>query len=319
AILAAAGTGCGFSDIVIGQATSGTRPTGTGSTGGSATSGGSTNGGSCLRATPDPLDFGETPVGTKLTRNLTLTNTCPSEIGRITETLEGSDADLFQLGSLPATLAARGSAQTDVTYGPLQLQTRSFANVVFTGSAGDGGQTREEMTLSLYGQPIGVGLSPNPCDFGYVPLNASTLCCSRLTNQGTTAATIVGIGDFSNAGGAFGISATDDSQPPKSIAFPLVVPAGAAARVCFTLSPTASQQYQGQATLDTAQSPSGANPVLQLAGWGGGPQIQCDPNSLAFGTVRIGTSEVKTVKCTNQGTAIPIGTNLLIGTLDVSP
>src|SRR5581483_645039 len=62
-----------------------------------------------------------------------------------------------------------------------------------------------------------------------------------------------------------------------------------------------------------------ANPVLQLAGWGGGPQIQCDPNSLAFGTVRIGTSEVKTVKCTNQGTAIPIGTNLLIGTLDVSP
>ena len=72
------------------------------------------------------------------------------------------------------------------------------------------------------------------------------------------------------------------ATPPDPITFPITVAAGASAKVCFALTPPITQQYTGQATLETTD-PGGSNPILELTGWGGGPQISCTPTSIAFG------------------------------------
>ncbi len=81
--------------------------------------------------------------------------------------------------------------------------------------------------------------------------------------------------------------------------------------------PPVSQPYSGQVTLTTTD-PSGTNPVVLLTGWGGGPQITCDPTSLAFGPTIVGIGFRVDVSCTNTGSAIP-GVNLLIEPPTASP
>ena len=68
----------------------------------------------------------------------------------------------------------------------------------------------------------------------------------------------------------------------------------------------------------TTTDPSGTNPVVLLTGWGGGPQITCDPTSLAFGPTIVGIGFRVDVSCTNTGSAIP-GVNLLIEPPTASP
>jgi hypothetical protein len=107
----------------------------------------------------------------------------------------------------------------------------------------------------------------------------------------------------------------DDATPPNPYMFPtsvnpLVIAGGQSAKVCFEFTPPITQRYSGQATLVTTD-PSGTNPILELTGWGGGPQISCSPPSLDFGSVVDGGSVTLPVTCTNTGTAIP-ETNLII-------
>ena len=63
-------------------------------------------------------------------------------------------------------------------------------------------------------------------------------------------------------------------------------------------------QYTGQVTLVT-NDPTGSNPVVQLTGWGGGPQITCRPTYLDFGGIEAFTTKWLPVICTNTGTAVP--------------
>jgi len=68
----------------------------------------------------------------------------------------------------------------------------------------------------------------------------------------------------------------------------------------------------------TTTDPSGTNPVLQLAGWGGGPQITCAPTTLDFGPIVVGKRSTLPVTCTNTGSPIP-ATNLIIDPPTASP
>lgn len=149
-------------------------------------------------------------------------------------------------------------------------------------------------------------VSPNLIDFGYVSPGSLAIRCTMVSNPCGASISITGVADFATGDGVFAVAATDD--------FPIAVGGGEHAQVCFSFTPPITQDYTGQATLLTSD---GANPVVQLTGWGGGPEISCTPLTLAFGSVPIGDASVLSVTCYNTGSAAPgVLPPLLIGPLD---
>jgi hypothetical protein len=167
---------------------------------------------------------------------------------------------------------------------------------------------------------VALTFAPNPINFGYVPTQPipPAVGCTLFTNQSNVAVNITGTADFENAAGAFALATTDDATPPNPFSLPITLQSDTSAEVCFSLTPSATQDYTGQVTLLTTD-PSGTNPVVELTGWGGGPQIVCVPVvSLGFGPVYDNTTSTMSVTCTNTGTALP-GIALTIGPLDAGP
>ena len=259
------------------------------------------------------LDFGNTLLDTTSKKSVMLSNASTVQITGIGTTVTGVDSNLFVVDEAPASLAAGSSATVDITYSPLALETRSLASVVFNGSGG------QMATLSVFGEPVGVALvvSPNPASCGFVPLNATAICCTTVSDQSSIAVSINGTSQFENAGGAFALSQTDGSMPPNSTPIPVTIQPNGSAEVCFSFTPAMAQQYNGQVTLDSTD-PSGSNPVVELTGWGGGPQIMCSPTSVSFGPTAVFETSTVSVLCTNTGTALP-GITLTLGPLDAGP
>ena len=250
-----------------GQGTSGQGTSGQGS-GGQTSNGGSATAGACsgLMVIPDTLDFDSTVINTVAKRTVMLENCSTASVTGITASLIGGDANLFVVDDAPAVLEPGASVTVDISYSPLALETRSVANVTFWGSGA------AKVILNLFGEPVAFALTvaPNPCDFGHVALGTTAVCCSTVSNQANETVSISGVGSFDNEGGAFGVATTDDSTPPNPQSFPINIPGGESAKVCFSFMPPIAQQYSGQATLLT-NDPSGTNPIIQLAGWGGVP------------------------------------------------
>ena len=88
------------------------------------------------------------------------------------------------------------------------------------------------------------------------------------------------------------------------ITFLITSAGGGSAKVCFALTPPITQDYDGQVTLETTD-PSGSNPIVELTGWGGGPQLTCAPLSIDFGQTLDHSITTIPIICTNTGTAIP--------------
>jgi hypothetical protein len=215
---------------------------------------------------PNVLDFGNAFISATVKKSVMLVNKSNAAVNGITATVSGGDANLFVVDNVPVTLAAGASATVDISYTPLKLETRSLASVELLGD--DGGKA----TLNLFGEPVDVALTeaPNPIDFGFVPLMTTVVGCTTVSNQANVPVSITDVSSFANEGGAFAEATMDDATPPNPYTFPsttapLVIDGGASGKVCFQLTPSASMQYSGQATLVT-DDPSGTNPVLTLAG-----------------------------------------------------
>jgi hypothetical protein len=201
-----------------------------------------------------------------------------------------------------------------ISFAPDALEIRSIASAIFEGS------DKEMATVNLFGEPIGVALSlaPNPINFGYVPLLTSAVACTNVTNQANVTVNVMKVINFTSESNAFEIATTDDSTPPKPFSLPLTLAAGATEKVCFTLTPSVSQQYFTQAQLQT-DDPSGTNPIVQLTGWGGGPQISCTPTSVPFGLTLTHSASTVPVICSNTGSQTVPATNLILDPPSASP
>jgi hypothetical protein len=114
----------------------------------------------------------------------------------------------------------------------------------------------------------------------------------------------------------------DDASPQNPYSFPsasapLVIDPGASGKVCFQLTPSTSIQYSGEATLIT-NDPGDTQTIVQLTGWGGGPQISCTPATADFGKTPTNTVATIPVFCTNIGSANST-TNLILHPPTASP
>ncbi len=101
----------------------------------------------CGAVTPDVLDFGNTLVGTTVTKSVTLSTCGGFSIDGLTATLSGPDADLFQLGNVPMSIGSNSPVEVNVSYSPTGIEARSLGTATFEGSDG------EKATLNLFGEP----------------------------------------------------------------------------------------------------------------------------------------------------------------------
>jgi hypothetical protein len=265
---------------------------------------------------PNVLDFGNTLINTTVKKSVMLINKSTAAVSGITATVAGSDEKLFTIDDAPTSLGAGESATVDISYAPVAIEVRSIATVTFEGS------DKEMATLNLFGEPVGVALTlaPNPINFGYVPLGTTAVGCTTVSNQANLTVNVTGVTSFDTESNAWALATSDDATPPNPQTFPgtpIAIAGGASAKVCFSLTPLISQQYTSQAQLVT-DDPSGNNPIVQLTGWGGGPQISCSPMSIAFGQTLTHSTSTVPVLCTNTGTALP-GISLIIDPPSASP
>ncbi len=250
-----------------------------------------------LVVNPATLDLGNALVNTAVEKTVTLTNQATDPVAGLSASIGGANPGDFALIGVPEWLDAGASGNVQVMFQPKAQVSRSTATVTFAGSAG------QSATLSLSGEPLAsaLTLTPDPLNFGYVVPASSVIACTTAANISNVPVTISGLGSFTSAEGAFALSAVDDAMPAKPAPVPVTIQPGGSAEVCFSLTPSVPAAYTGQVALLT--DASGMDPVLQLVGSGGGPQLSCTPTSLAFGQAVDGIDPTLTVVCTNIGTS----------------
>jgi len=240
-----------------------------------------------LVVAPASLYFGAVLINETSTKTVTLTNQSTLRVRGLSAVVTGTDEALFTVANAATALAPGASTTVSISYAPLAVETRSVGTVTFAGTEG------ASASLSLSGEPVANALALNPIDFGFVPLGTTVVGCTTVSNRANLTIDITGISAFDSVDGAFAV-----------VSMPKAIMGGGSAEVCFSLTPPTTQDYDGSATLDT-DDPSGNNPIIQLMGFGGGPQIDCAPTSLDFGQVAAYTSSTKTIQCTNVGSPLP--------------
>jgi Abnormal spindle-like microcephaly-assoc'd, ASPM-SPD-2-Hydin len=249
------------------------------------------------------ISFGQTQIGSKVSRTLTLTSTGNAPLSINTVTVSGAP---FSLGilSLPATLQPNQQLTLTVTYDPTtegsDAGTLTIVSNDATGTA----------TVSLGGSGTSVPapqltISPTAVNFGNVPINVASTQSVTLTSTGTAPVTI-------NAATASGL--------PFSVSgatLPLTLNPNQSATLQVQFDPTASGAATGQMTI-SSNSTSGATANLQLTGTGIAsttPTLTVSTNSLSFGNVAVNSAATLPLTLTSSGTApVTISAATLTGT-----
>jgi len=249
-----------------------------------------------LSLTPNPLGFGDVPLGTSKSTTVTFSNSGTDDTFITDAAISGQNAADFTIdqGSLTCAnsasgfdVPAGGSCTVAVIFAPSATGDRT-ASFVVTSSSVDGTQT---LPLTGAGTDSAVSLAAASLDFGQQAVGTTSQPKPvTVTNSGTTSLTV----DAVAASGDFAADASACTAQP--------VAAGQACVINVTFSPTATGNRSGALTISSnaASSPD----TVALTGTGVAPVIGVTPGSLAFGTVPIGTvSSAQNVTVTNSGTS----------------
>lgn len=245
---------------------------------------------------PPAIDYGNVVVNTTLTRSVLVTNAGALNLTIAPFTVIGNNPSLFTIQGYDATqpqpLNAGASQTISVQFAPVLPSTSDYT-AAFALSFCDGCQ---ETTVSLRGDGVSSGLqiTPNPLSFGFVPVGQTVTQSVTVQNVANQVIAINGV-DLNDTTGAFG-------QGSGFPAVPITLAAGQQAVFPITFKPPSSIQYQ--AALQFVTTDSNSNPNVPMTGFGGGPQISCQPPTLDFGTVAVGAPVTQQVYCTNVGTDV---------------
>jgi hypothetical protein len=251
-----------------------------------------------LQVDPLNVDFGNVVVHTTGSKTITLTNASDLDLQITPGAMAGPNAAIFNISQTTQfLLKAHTSSPIQATFAPVVASgngappdTASFSLTLSTGSP---------VIVNLKGVATQTGLSvtPNPLDFNFVaPMSQLTLSLTlkNVGNQQINVSAITvtdpGMGQvFSMANGA---PSTAQLASGQSI------------QVGVTFAPTSSQFYQGNLQIQSNDTLSVQNVMLQ--GYGGGANISCGapPLKLDFGTAPSGYTTTLPVICTNTGTDV---------------
>ncbi|HXP07830.1 MAG TPA: choice-of-anchor D domain-containing protein, partial [Acidobacteriaceae bacterium] len=237
------------------------------------------------------IDFGQSAIGTKVSRTLTLTSTGNAPLNVNTITVSGA---MFSVGtvSLPATLQPGQQLSVTVTFDPTTAGTDAGTLTVTsddpsgpaTVSLGGTGTTTTTPQLTV---------SPTAVNFGNVPLNVPSTQPVTLTSTGSAPVTI---NAATVTGPGFSVSGAN---------FPLTLNPNQAVTLQVQFDPTTAGAAFGQMTV-TSNSTTGATTQVTLSGTGAVAavsQLTVSAGSLSFGNVTVNSSATLPVTLTSSGTA----------------
>ena len=252
-------------------------------------------------ATPNPLDFGNVPIGGSEVKTLTLTNlgALPLQLadGGVT-IVQGSDAGpaQFTYGALTNTHQPFGgeiqpgaNATVNLQFAPNQGGEQTATLVIASNSNAD---PVYNVVLKGNGVNVSIVVQPATLDFGNVQVGISSTLSVTLTNKGSSTSDPITVSPVTGTQASdFGWTGTPIALGPNQ---------------SFSLQVTFTPTTQGQASalipyLDCAScKPSN----ILLTGVGVDCQLVYDPNPIAFSNVPIGSNVTSgPVTLTNVGTA----------------
>jgi hypothetical protein len=237
------------------------------------------------------IDFGQSAIGTKVSRTLTLTSTGNAPLNINTITVSGA---MFSVGtvSVPATLQPGQQLSVTVTFDP--TTAASDAGTLTVTSDDPSGPA----TVSLGGTGTAtttpqLTVSPTVVNFGNVPLNVASTQPVTLTSTGSAAVTIHAA---TVTGPGFSVTGAN---------FPVTLNPNQAVTLQVQFDPTTAGAASGQMTV-TSDSTTGATTQITLSGAGtvaAVSQLTVSAGSLSFGNVTVNSSATLPVTLTSSGTA----------------
>jgi hypothetical protein len=249
------------------------------------------------------ISFGQTVIGSKVSRTLTLfsTGNAPLHISAIT--VSGTGFSVAPT-SLPATLQPNQQLSLTVTFDP--ATEGADAGTLTVTSDDDSGPA----TVSLGG--VGttnaapqLTVSPTAVNFGNVPVNTPSTQPVTLTSTGTSAVTI---NAATVTGSAFSVS---------GVRFPVTVNPSQSVTLQVQFDPAAAGAMTGQLSL-SSDSTTGGTTQIPLSGSGVAattPQLTVSAKSLSFGSVPVNTPATLPLKLTSSGTApVTVSATTMSGT-----
>ncbi len=200
-----------------------------------------------LIASPSALDFGDVPVGSSLTKTLTLTNPGSANV-QLTAAAISGDAD-FQLTTPAPTapLPPGGSAQLSDSFAPTTQGPHS-GTLTITSNATPGTNT---VQLTGNGISFSLALSPNTLDFGCVEIGTCSAAQTLAISNSSTNEETVAVGPLGADAGFLlaSTSAEASLQPGQSTTVSITFcpsTVGAASSSCpITPCPTCPPQAVG--------------------------------------------------------------------------
>jgi hypothetical protein len=237
------------------------------------------------------INFGQTQIGSKVSRTLTLTSTGNAPLNINTITISGAAFSLGTL-SLPATLQPNQQLAVTVTFDPTTEGSDAGTLTVASNDASG------PATVSLGGSGTTAAapqltVSPAAVNFGNVPLNTASTQSVTLTSTGTSPVTI---------------NAATASGPPFTVSgatFPVTLNPNQSVTVQVQFDPAATGTATGQLTVNS-NSTSGATTNIQLSGTGIAattPQLTASSTSLSFSNVTVNSNATLPLTLTSSGTA----------------
>ncbi len=250
-------------------------------------------------ATPNPLDFGNVPIGGSEVLPLKLTNlgALPLELASVT-IVQGNDAGPAQFTFAPLTNTREPFGSTvapgdDATVN-LQFQPNLAGEQTATLVIDSNSNAIPVLNVVLKGNGISVSIvvQPTSLDFGNVQVGTSSTLSVTLTNKGSSTSDPITVSPVTGTQAAdFGWTGTPIALAPNQ---------------SFSLQVTFTPTQQGQASaLIPYQDCTGCQPSnILLTGEGVDCQLVYNPNPISFSSVPVGSTVTSpTVTLTNVGTA----------------
>lgn len=244
--------------------------------------------GAGLTVSPSSLSFGSVAVGQNITQIVQLTNNENANVVLNLATMAGSAFAMSGL-SLPMTIGAGQSLSFSVRFSPTASGSAT-GSITFTDAAANSPQV---LNLAGSGTSGNASLTLNPANvaFGNVPLGSTGKQTVTVTNSGTSTMTISQV----SAGGA-GFSAS-------GISVPLSLPGGGNTSFTVQFAPSTMGSAIGNITVAASGGGSSPNVTVELSGMGTQVSLAVSPQSVAFGSVLVGTTASYPVTLTNPGNA----------------
>lgn len=252
---------------------------------------------------PNPLEFGEVPVGiTSTTGTVTVSSTgsAPLEIGEVAKSAGDSGSFDIVSGSdtcSNTTLQIEGSCEFKVTMTPVLAFGLGYKALSISVPSNDPDSGDQQTTVTGTATNPGISLTPATYDFGEATINDGMVDHQfTVTSNGSTPLTVQDVS-------LTGPDAADYELGNITGCTNTPVPATQTCTFMVVFDPEYNDHATRTATLVVDSNAASSPSQSTLSGTAVYPDATVDPDPAEFGEVRINqTSPVKTLTVTSNGT-----------------